>query len=325
MMSISNIYNVAKMEKILFDLHQLRAFITVIDAGSFSAAARQLNQTQSAISQLILQLEKSLNCQLIDRRTRPVRATLLGHECYKFSIKILAECKQMQNWLHVIESGKLPLLRLGLVDSVVAVAGLQILKYLQPKVDKIHQITGTAPELLTALQAGKLDIIITMINGDVPDSLSLYPLITEKFFAVTPNDWPEQTIEQLCKHHNYIAYSHQTPTGTQTQNWLKWRNLRPNIQFELARADHILSMIASGHGWTLATPMFLANDFSLLSKLNCSQALYPGLTRKVAILCRHGVLENFIPALLTDVKEILDATIYQRMAERWPWMYQEPI
>ncbi len=311
------------MEKITFDLHQLRAFITVIDTGSFSAAARQLNQTQSAISQLISHLEKSLCCQLIDRRTRPVKPTLAGHECYKFSMKMMAECKQMQNWLHIIDSGKLPLLRLGLVDSVVAIAGLQILKYLEPKVDKISQITGTAPELLAALQSGKLDVIVTMINEDTPDLFTLYPLITEKYFVVTPIEWPEKTLEQLCKHHNYIAYAYKTPTGAQTQNWLKWRSLKPHIQFELARADHILSMIASGYGWTLTTPMFLANDFSLLSNLNCIPVPSPGLSRKMAILCRAGELENFIPPLVSDVKHILDTTIYQHLAERWPWMYED--
>lgn len=97
MVTIKKFYNGGEMNKLTFDLHQLRAFITVIDSGSFSAAARQLNQTQSAISQLILQLEKALNCQLIDRRTRPVKATRPGQECYKFSLKILAESKHMKD------------------------------------------------------------------------------------------------------------------------------------------------------------------------------------------------------------------------------------
>lgn len=323
MLTISNTYYWRKdnVEKIPFDLHQLHAFITVIDTGSFSAAARQLNQTQSAISQLISQLEKSLNSQLIDRRTRPVKPTLQGRECYKFSTMILAESRQMQDWLHILDSGKLPRLRLGLVDSVVAIAGLEILKYLQPKVDKISQITGTAPELLSALQSGKLDIVITMLHHDVPESISLYPLITEKFFTITPISWPQQTIEQLCKNHHYIAYAQWTPTGALTQNWLKWRNLKPKIQFELARAEHILSMISAGQGWTLATPMFLASDFSLLPSLNCDLVPSPGLTRKMAILCREGELESFIPSMIVDIKQLINSIIREHTAERWPWMY----
>lgn len=220
----------------------------------------------------------------------------------------------------MMQSGKVPQLRLGLVDSVVAIAGLQILKYLQPKVDKISQITGTAPELLSALQSGKLDIIITMIKSDIPDSLSLYPLITEKYFVVTPVNWPEQSIEQLCKQYNYISYAQWTPTGAQTQDWLRWRNFKPNIQFELARADHILLMIAEGHGWTLATPMFLANDHSLLSSLNCYPIPQPGLSRKMAILCRKGELESFTPPLISKIRQLFDSTIYRPIIERWSWM-----
>ncbi|MGO4840258.1 LysR family transcriptional regulator, partial [Rhizobiaceae sp. 2RAB30] len=58
-----------------FNLDLLRAFVTVIDAGSFTAASRLLNSTQSTISQKILRLEEATGQRLLDRGRRKVLPT----------------------------------------------------------------------------------------------------------------------------------------------------------------------------------------------------------------------------------------------------------
>jgi DNA-binding transcriptional LysR family regulator len=58
------------------DPHLLRTFVTVCRRGSFSAAARELGYTQSAVSQHIATLETDLGAILLQRR--PVAATDIG-------------------------------------------------------------------------------------------------------------------------------------------------------------------------------------------------------------------------------------------------------
>lgn len=48
-------------------LDQLRVLVTVVEAGSFSAAARRLNRVQSAVTYTIQQLEQQLGVELFDR------------------------------------------------------------------------------------------------------------------------------------------------------------------------------------------------------------------------------------------------------------------
>jgi DNA-binding transcriptional LysR family regulator len=48
----------------------MQAFVTVIEEGSFSAAAEQLGLTPSGISRSIGKLEKQLGVRLIRRTTR---------------------------------------------------------------------------------------------------------------------------------------------------------------------------------------------------------------------------------------------------------------
>jgi DNA-binding transcriptional LysR family regulator len=59
-------------------LDQLRAFIAAVDEGSFSAASRRLHRTQSAISELVSNLEAQIGVVLFDRSARYPTLTRAG-------------------------------------------------------------------------------------------------------------------------------------------------------------------------------------------------------------------------------------------------------
>ncbi|HEY0801873.1 MAG TPA: LysR family transcriptional regulator [Steroidobacteraceae bacterium] len=59
-------------------LDQLRAFIAAVDEGSFSAGARKLRRAQSAISELISNLEGQIGVPLFDRSARYPKLTPAG-------------------------------------------------------------------------------------------------------------------------------------------------------------------------------------------------------------------------------------------------------
>jgi DNA-binding transcriptional LysR family regulator len=67
--------------KIVLDgvsLDQLRAFIAAVDEGSFSAGARRLRRAQSAVSELVSNLEAQLGVVLFDRSERYPKLTSAG-------------------------------------------------------------------------------------------------------------------------------------------------------------------------------------------------------------------------------------------------------
>src|SRR3546814_1564562 len=59
-------------------LRQLRAFITVLECGSFSVAADTMHLSQAALSGLVKELESRLGVRLLDRNTRNVSASAVG-------------------------------------------------------------------------------------------------------------------------------------------------------------------------------------------------------------------------------------------------------
>lgn len=67
----------------------LRALVAVADSGSFSAAARRLGRSQSAISTQIQRLEEALGRHLVDRDTRRVALTEDGLRMLRHARRIL--------------------------------------------------------------------------------------------------------------------------------------------------------------------------------------------------------------------------------------------
>jgi len=70
-------------------LRQLRAFVAVARAGSFTLAAESLFVTQSALSGQIRELEQALGLRLIDRSTRRVQLSDVGRDLLPLVDKIL--------------------------------------------------------------------------------------------------------------------------------------------------------------------------------------------------------------------------------------------
>src|SRR5258708_37589146 len=64
------------LQSVSFD--QLRMFVAAADEGSFSAAARHVQRTQSAVSEAILNLEVQLGVVLFDRSGRYPKLTTEG-------------------------------------------------------------------------------------------------------------------------------------------------------------------------------------------------------------------------------------------------------
>lgn len=70
---------------------EMSVFVAAVDAGNFSAAARLLGLTPSAVSKQIGRLETRLGARLLNRSTRRVSLTDVGREFYDRSRAILAD------------------------------------------------------------------------------------------------------------------------------------------------------------------------------------------------------------------------------------------
>ncbi|MER8405093.1 MULTISPECIES: LysR family transcriptional regulator [unclassified Mesorhizobium] len=70
---------------------EIEVFVRVVEAGSFSAAARALRMTPSAVSKLIARLEARLGTRLVSRSTRKLQLTPEGAAFFDSGVRVLAD------------------------------------------------------------------------------------------------------------------------------------------------------------------------------------------------------------------------------------------
>ena len=70
-------------------IKQLRAFVNVANAGSFTEAAKRMHVTQSALSLLLRELETELGFRLLDRTSRKTQLSITGAEFYPLAVKVI--------------------------------------------------------------------------------------------------------------------------------------------------------------------------------------------------------------------------------------------
>lgn len=69
----------------------MRAFVRVVESGSFRSAANQLLVPRSTVSKLVTDLEKHLGARLMHRTTRHIGVTPEGEEYYRHAARLVAE------------------------------------------------------------------------------------------------------------------------------------------------------------------------------------------------------------------------------------------
>jgi DNA-binding transcriptional LysR family regulator len=77
-------------------LTEMAIFVQVVDCGGFSAAARQLGMTTSAVSRHVARLEAHMGGRLLQRTTRSLSLTELGQQVHAGSARMLACAREVQ-------------------------------------------------------------------------------------------------------------------------------------------------------------------------------------------------------------------------------------
>lgn len=75
---------------------EMQVFLRVVESGSFSAAARQMQMTPSTVSKLIGRIETRLGVRLLERSTRHLSLTAEGRAYYERSQALLADLEEIE-------------------------------------------------------------------------------------------------------------------------------------------------------------------------------------------------------------------------------------
>jgi DNA-binding transcriptional LysR family regulator len=113
------------------DLNQLFLFVRVVQAGGFSAAARQLAVPKSTLSRKVAELEERLGARLLQRTTRKLGLTDAGRIYYEHATRVVAEAQEAEQAVGHMQAAPRGLLRVTAPLSFAILLGPIVSEYLK--------------------------------------------------------------------------------------------------------------------------------------------------------------------------------------------------
>ncbi len=170
---------------------QLRYFVKIVEAGSFSRAASVVHVAQPALSQQVAELEEKLGVSLLQRSARGVRPTAAGDILYKEASAILHQLDQLPGVVRSSSGEPEGLVSLGFSGALapkLAGAVVDECHTILPKVT-IRISDGDSFSLEEKITSGAIDLAL-LYEDDFTASLTRMPLYTQKMYLVSRSPLP---------------------------------------------------------------------------------------------------------------------------------------
>jgi LysR family nitrogen assimilation transcriptional regulator len=173
---------------------QLRYFVKIVDAGSFSRAASVVHVAQPALSQQIAELEERLGVMLLQRSARGVRPTAAGEVLYREASTILHQLDQLPSAIRPSSGVPEGTVSLGFVSSLASKLVGGILEECRMSLPKVTIRVSDADSLglESRIAAGSVDLAI-LYDDEFTTALTRKPLFRQNLYVISLEPLSGQT------------------------------------------------------------------------------------------------------------------------------------
>jgi DNA-binding transcriptional LysR family regulator len=171
------------------DLIDLKAFVSVADLGSFSAASQAQHVSQPALSRRVEKLEKALGFRLFERTTRKVEINAMGRAFLPRARHVLAELESALLGMVELSERIYGSLTIACIPSAVDNFVADVIGDFQSRFPSIRLrvLDQSAPDILLSVARSEADFGITYLGTQEPD-LEFEELVAEPFVLACRDD-----------------------------------------------------------------------------------------------------------------------------------------
>lgn len=205
-------------------LRQLRAFVAVVETGSFSEAAKAMSLSQAALSGLIRELEDRVGVRLLDRNTRSVALSTVGQAFEPMVRRVLSSLEEALDSLSDLKELRRGLVRVAAPEPLSCTLMPDLVARYQAEQSGIEVRFEDVPieMVLDGLQHGSVDV------GFGPAGVIEDEMVEEHLL------WPDPM---------WVALRPDDPLSR--QDAVSWKDLRdrPLINYMPNFTTHVLSHV----------------------------------------------------------------------------------
>jgi len=248
------------------EIRQLKAFLAIAEAKTFTAGARRVNVTQAAISMQIRQLEDEVGLQLFTRTPRRVILTEAGEYLLERARKILREHDSALAEIAEVAGAEYGRLRIGTASGTFAMHQLPvILKQLKVKFphSELTVSSGTSERLVDKMMHGELDTAFVSLPVDNAN-ITTESIFSDEIVAIAHPDHPlakEKYISAATlAGESLILGERGGNTRRMIDEFFAAANVKPNVTMELSRQEAINLMVEANLGVGMAGAKSVARE-----------------------------------------------------------------
>jgi DNA-binding transcriptional LysR family regulator len=234
-------------------IDDIEAYVAVIRAQSLQQAAQTLGLTQPAITRRLQNFEEALGVELLDRNTRPLKATAMGRVVYE-------QCRVIQREIDVLrervanDTPPVGALRLGVAQTIADIALPDALREFRAAYPDLQASasSGWGSQLLQRVEAGELDAaaILLPANKAFAETLAARSLGRVKLAVVAPKGPLKKRVHTLaeCQSIGWVLNPDGCGFREGLQRALSGLGLALKLNLETLGTELQLQLVADGNG-----------------------------------------------------------------------------
>jgi len=182
-----------------YSLRQLRVFVTVAQAKSFSRAGEIIGLSQSAVSHSVKELEQQTGVRLLDRTTREVILTEAGQQLAARLERILDELSSTLRDVGRVGQQLSGTVRVAASQTISAHLIPRCIAFSNQQYPDIDFVLHDRPQqwVLESIRQGEVDFGIVIDPGPVSD-LECEEVLSEPFLLLCRDDDPLAALDEVA-------------------------------------------------------------------------------------------------------------------------------
>ncbi len=181
----------------------------------------------------------------------------------------MADARQIPPLLREVRKGRLPLIRVGLVDSFAKLLVPALPEYLLGFAEHVSFVSGFTSSHVDDIFRRRLDIFIGIDEFDVLDGLESWPVLDEPYLIITPVGTPPVTavadLRRLSDSLNFARYHPRRKVGVAIERHLRRIGLDLPRTQEFDTPYGVTASVASGSCWAITTPLCIFETSSYIA------------------------------------------------------------
>lgn len=269
-------------------MRHLRYFDALAQHGHFGRAAAACNISQPALSLQMKELEDLLGTPLIERGTRQIRLTGLGHAFAERARNILRAVDELDD---LARASVLPFsgrLRIGVIPTVAPYLLPAIIKRMTARFAglDLHPREAVTQKLIDDLIEGRLDIAIVALPVSEP-SLEEFPLFDEEFVLVRPPEDAGKPVPnpESLREMRLLLLEEGHCFRDQALSFCNMSNSQPRDLMEGSSLSTLVQMVGAGIGVTLIPQMAVPVE-TRSAQVSVARFSAPHPSRRIGMIWR---------------------------------------